>query len=186
MKVYEVSAVQPLHNPPEPPETISVVVDAAKATLEQEFQLSQRLDSKIQYQLAVATGWFGAAQLAAVGLLADGDVDDGWLAATTTLALGTLFLLAVAAFRAFGAWKLRDDIALSPDQLRGWIDRTYARDPQAAGELGKAYARVLEERRSNNDKRVTAVEKTFFWCAVAVGLAAVELVVALAARILAG
>lgn len=165
------------------PEDIGHVVESARAAVEEELKLSERLDRKIQFQFAVAAAWFGATQAFVAAILGT-RVPAGWVIAILGLAIVATGLMAKAIQTTFSVWKLRPDKALDPDDIAAFADRVHERDPTVPGEIAKHYAVVARSRRERNEERVTAVQNSFEWCAYAVAATFGELLLALAARLI--
>ncbi len=166
------------------PDEISAVLESARSAVDQEFHLSQRLDTKMQYQFAVTAGWFGVAQTFAAVVLNRADVPPFWIG--LVLVLGGLSIASVAwAIReTFAVWKLRPDKGIDPEKLKVWADRVHARDPVVPGEIAKEYAVLLDERRSRNEQRASAIKTSYKWCGYSVAITTAELIVALVSRLL--
>ena len=93
----------------DPPEVLPEVVSAARAAVEQEFQISERLDSKARGLVVLAGQWFAVAQAVSAVAYSTKNPHD-WmlytvagLAAAGAVALGATFVFA------WKVWRVRDE-----------------------------------------------------------------------------
>jgi hypothetical protein len=168
----------------EPPEALAEVVHTARAAVEQEFQISERLDSKARGLVTLAGQWFAVAQAVSAVAYATKTPHD-WmlyavagLAATGAIALGFTFLFA------WRVWRVRDEGAVSP----GGLDQMKARalqDPNTMSLLVDHYASLLRDRRKTNKTRAEALTKAQWIWFAAMALPLIQVGFALATRLFA-
>src|SRR5215211_3446208 len=137
----------------EPPEGLPEVLNAARGALEQEFQISERLDRKARGLATLAGQWFAIAQaVSAIAYSTKGAHDWMLYFVAGTAALGAVALGATF-FWAWNVWKVRGEEAVSP---RGLMQmKAAAGDP---GLLVDHYAAMLGDRRATNKERRQALE----------------------------
>lgn len=164
---------------------MSPLIEAGRGALEEEFQLAQRLDTKIQYQIAVTAGWFAVTQTFAAAVLNRAEAPRFWIIVVIVLGVLAVLTLYHALRATFEVWRLRPDKGVSSEHLRNWTNRAHQHDdPQVAGELAKEYAVLLDQRRANNDTRAGALQTSFWWCGVAASVIGIEFIAALGVRLL--
>lgn len=162
---------------------LTQVVDVSRAALEQEFQISERLDAKARGQVTLAGQWYAVVQAVAAVAFAARGVDREWLfAVSATAVLGGL-ALAGAVTLSWRVWRLHDEDAVSPKGLLEMKAEATRDDGEVLELLVTHYASKLQSRRETNRSRSDALkcaERLWF---VAMGLPLVELVLALCARL---
>jgi hypothetical protein len=168
----------------EPPDEIKYVIDAAREAIVQEFQIAERLDSKGRTQVTLAAGFFTVAQAVAAGTLASQGIAKAWLVAVIVIAAVAGLIVAITLKETFEAWRLLDERDVKPDRLRSLAEESYADDRLVPGKLAKIYASILEARRENNETRARRFEEATEWMFRAMAITIVELIVAMAARLL--
>ena len=163
---------------PQPPRDVSEAVAAARAAVDQEFQISERLDAKARGLVVVAGQWFAIAQAVSAIAYSTKDAHDWmlyWVAGTAVA--GGAFLALTFVF-CWNVWKLRNEPAVSP---RGLMQMKEA-DPAL---LVDHYASILEDRRVTNSKRRRALEVAQLLWFGAMALPLIQLGFALATRLFA-
>lgn len=155
-----------------------LAIDAARAAIEQEFKIAERLDAKSRNQLAVIAGWFAVAQsAAAIALRAAVDAtDSGFLTAGLILsAVAGGVAVFVVLLLHLRAWRLHDEEDVAPEGLREMLSA--ARDPSRdfAADLIEHYADVLGTRRANNVTRSKTFDNARPWVIVAAMTTLIEL-----------
>ena len=163
---------------------LSMVVETARAAVEQEFQIAERLDSKARNQMAVSGTWYAVVS-AIAGLALRAQLDSGannllFAAIVVTAGAGAVCLI-VALFFSYGVWRLRTETEVTHEGLSEML--ADARDPSVdvAEKLVEHYRALLAHRRANNKERSAAFARSVDWWIAAVVLALIELVLALAA-----
>lgn len=159
------------------------MVAAAQSALELENQRADRLDSKARNQMTLAGSWFAVVQaVAAVSLRAH--TPTGWnIAIAATAALAGVALIC-AMRQSAKVWMLRPQPAVTQETLE---DMTLAaqQDPETFDErLVQQYRHMLGRIQKVNETRADALDAATMWWWATLGLALVELAVALLARIL--
>lgn len=168
---------------------LTILLDAVKATVDEEFRRSERLDAKSRNQMTLAATMFGVAQAIAVGLVNSVLAQDGTKASILAgvvagAGLVALGCLAWALIRSYRSWDLRNEKALAVETFETYLGAAQAGNPNVGAKLVTQYAKVARARRDNNNARVSAVERAARACAVTSAWVGVELVLAFAAIIL--
>lgn len=164
-------------------EGLSEVVSVARGAVEQEFQVSERLDAKARGQVTLAGQWFAVVQAVSAVAFAAAGVE-GWLLlgiGATAVAGGTL--LAVTFWHSSKVWKVREEDAVHPHGLLELKRRATSDEAGALEVVVQHYASLLQSRRRTNKLRADALEEAegiWLW---AMGLPLAQLVLALAARL---
>jgi hypothetical protein len=166
------------------PEVLPEVLNTARAAVEQEFQISERLDTKARALITLSGQWFAVAQaVSAVAFTTEKPRDWMlWTVAGTALAGG--IALGLLFFFCWRVWRIRDEEAVSP---RGLLQMHSAavNDPNATKLLVEHYAAMLRDRRTTNKSRADALAVAQGWWFVAMALPFVQLGFALATRLFA-
>jgi hypothetical protein len=158
------------------------VVDALRASAEQEFAIAERLAGKARQAFALGAGVFIVAQTVAFGNFEATKLssrEQHWIIALAILAVLVLGVAALATIKADAPAASRD---LPLEKLEADLNAAYEGDPNVIGRLGEYYLGVVRSRRHANKNRR-------FWYALARGLVSaslvattVELIFALIAR----
>ena len=170
---------------------LSILLDAAKATIDEEFKRGERLDATSRNQMTLAATMFGVSQAITVGLvngvLAQENSKASFLvalvAATGIVALGCL---AWALVRSYRSWDIRTEKALGIETFDDemYLGAAKAGNPNVGANLVTAYARIARVRRTNNTMRAEATKRAALACGVTLAWVGVELILAFAAVIL--
>lgn len=165
-----------------PPEGLPEVLNTARAAVDQEFQIAERLDAKARSLVTLGGQWFAIAQAVSAVAYSTRDAH-GWMlwalggtALAGGVALGALF------FFAWRVWSIRDEEAVSPAGLLE-MERTASEDPEALKLLVRHYASILQDRRKPNKDRADALSVAQVVWFFAMALPFVQLGFALATRL---
>jgi hypothetical protein len=136
---------------------LAFVLEEARAALDAEWQLANRLDEKARGQATLAGAWFAVTQAIAAAAVA-GHVHKGWVYALTAgLALQAVCLVRLLAATA-SVWKLRNERGCGVASLRAMQGDAEA-DPVAfAGKALDFYATILGNAREANAERAAAFD----------------------------
>jgi hypothetical protein len=167
---------------------LTILLDAVKTTVDEEFRRSERLDAKSRNQMTLAATMFGVAQAIAVGLVNSVLAQEGTKASilagvVSGAGIVALCCLAWALMLSYRSWGFRDEKALAVETFETYLGAAQAGNPNVGAKLVKQYAKVARARRDNNNERVTAVERAARACAVTSACVGAELVLAFAAVI---
>ena len=168
----------------DPPEDLSEVLTAARAALDQEFQVSERLDAKARGLATQAGQWFAVAQAVSAIAYSTKDAKDWMLYSVAGTALAGAVALGVTFFFCWRVWKVRDEPAVHPRGLQQMRAAALA-DAEAGSKLVDHYASHLADRRKTNKQRADALETAQWLWFFAVALPLVQLGLALATRLFA-
>lgn len=162
---------------------LSILLDATRNVMDEEFKRSERLDSKSRNQVGVTATFFAVVQAGVISLIG------GRLGSSVTATWSIDWFLPVAAALAaiamlvavlvsYGSWKLRDEDALDIETIRAYVAYARAGDPLVGVKLIEAFAHIAEDRREKNEMRATALSHAVVACGATIALATVQLVVA--------
>jgi hypothetical protein len=164
------------------PDGLNYVYEVTKNELDQQFRISERLDSKARGLFALAAAVFAAAQ--ALALRPDvleglGKSDKDHLVHVATIAggvlLGALLSTAVAIF-------VRRDKSVEPtvliDDLNGLAMGTKS-DTQVSQSLVSIYISLLDKRQKKNQSRAKLLWLVQILCVAVIAVSAWELILAL-------
>jgi len=149
-------AALPPSNPlvPAPPGSdLEQAIALLQARVEEEFRISERLDSKARQLFALAAAVFAAAQAAAVASL-DGSANTsgtGRLIVLVSAVSGALMLLLVGQ-RLANFEEPMEEKNLDPDEVRDWIEENEGEEPVLLAILG-GLSRLAKDRSRNNKAR---------------------------------
>lgn len=140
----------------EPPAALPEVLNTARAAVDQEFQISERLDSKARGLVVLAGQWFAVAQAVSAIAYSTKDAHDWMLYCVAGTAAAAAVALGFTFFFAWQVWKVRPEEAVSPGGLMQM--KAVADDPGSMGSLIDHYATTLRNRRLANKRRSNALE----------------------------
>jgi hypothetical protein len=153
-----------------------------QARMDEEFRISERLDSKQRQAFALAAAFFAVAQTVAFGSFAQGNLHSSARALIGILAVAAALVLVMVMHRLRDGEELRTEDDVRPDAIVKWCNE--ADDPgyvsaRLVGELSEVAKRRSDSNklRATNYDRVADVAR---WSLIAT---AVELLVAVALRI---
>jgi hypothetical protein len=152
------------------------VIESARSMVNEQFQIAERLDRKVRYQVATSGAFFAVVQAIALNAITGADLSTSWITTLAAFALPSAFLTIGALAAASRAWKTQIEHDLPVADLRDLIDRIQRGDDLALRELAHHYVNVAEERREGNKQRVKRVRKAADAALMSVGLTGVELV----------
>jgi len=160
----------------EPSDGLAEVLNAARAAVEQEFEISERLDSKARGLATTAGQWFAVVQAVSAIAYSANKADETLLYGVAgTAALGAVLLSVTFCF-CWSVWKVRDEPAVSP----GGLMQMKQSEPDL---LVDHYATMLRDRRATNKQRVDALQVAQLVWFGAMALPLVQLGFALATRL---
>jgi len=159
------------------------IVDALKASADQEFAIAERLSAKARQAFALAAGFFIVAQTVAFGgFEADklSSHEKHWILALAIVAVGALGVGVAFALKTDATYASRD---LPLERLEDDLNAAYSGDPDVIGRLGGYYLGIVRTRRGANRSRLRWYRLTI--AAVLLSLAATvsELILSLVSRI---
>jgi hypothetical protein len=160
-------------------ERLGRVIDSARSMVGEQFQIAERLDRKVRYQVATAGAFFAVVQAVAVNAITAGEALDGWTVTLAAFAVPSA-LLTVGAFAiATVAWRTQAERDLPIGELREMVDAdpNTARDPSL--DLAFHYLNLAEERRRGNARRLEWVRRVADVTTLSIVLTGVELILLL-------
>jgi hypothetical protein len=168
------------------PEAGGIILDSAKAALQQEFQLAERYDAKSRSQVTIAGSWFAVVQ-AVVAVVVPSITFVPWRVSLFCMAsvAGTAFLWSM--YMHGRVWKLRPQPGISHGTLAGMTSSAKEMKLDKFQEhVIVLYQNLLGNARTQNNERAAALETaTGYWMVAMIAIFG-ELLVALAARVSGG
>jgi hypothetical protein len=127
------------------------VLEVAEGAIAEQFQISERLDSKARGQLTIAGAWFAVVQTVARSAFDIRGLDDRWITwIIITAAAGGAALIATMVLSS-RVWRLRTESGIAPNGLIQMAND--ARRGAADEKLLLHYVDTLDRRFRNNDTR---------------------------------
>jgi hypothetical protein len=166
---------------------LAIVLDEARAAIDAESRLADRLDEKARGQATLAGAWFAVTQAVAAASLGP-HTEKGWIYAL----VAGLALQAICLVRLFSAtaqvWKLRTESAVGAESLQAMKGDLRA-DPVAfALKAVDFYSTVLAQAQKANAERADAFDdgtgnqsysSAMFWWWRVLGVGLIEMAIAL-------
>ena len=158
-------------------------ITVLRMRIDEEFRITERLDSKARQAFALAAGFFAVVQTVTFGGFAQGDVSSpervGLLVAAVVAGVGVI----VVAHRLTGSEGLLDEDDVTPEAIVQWCNAA-GEDPEyvsvrLVGEL----SRMARSRSKNNEVRTTRYDTVALAARWSLILAGVELLVAIVVRL---
>lgn len=165
-----------------PPGNAASIVDALKASADQELTIAERLSGKARQTFALAAGVFVVAQTVAFGSFKVDNIsgrEQDWLLG---LAIGAVVILAFAAVATIKADATVDSRDLPLAELENDLNASYEGDTEVTGRLGGYYLGVVRTRREANDTRRWWYKRARFIVVLSLLATVAELILSLAAR----
>lgn len=154
-----------------------------RARVDEEFRITERLDSKSRQAFALATGFFAVVQAVAFGALAQSSVNGGEKAVLlTATVLAGLSVLNVAHRLANGEETL-EEADVKPEAIAGWFGEAGAEPGSVSRHLVIELSVMARARTDNNTIRATNYGKVAAAMRLSLILTGVELVAAISVRI---
>jgi len=160
---------------------INYVLDAARDSISQEFQIAERLDAKARGQMTLAGAWFAIVQAVAGIALRDNSLAPGWSAAVVASAGLAALSLGWAFYRHYAVWRLRNETGFNADAIHTFGRWAADEETNLGGTLVEYYEQILGERQDRNGERVEEFDKAVPAWFLALGFTFLELMVALLA-----
>lgn len=164
---------------------LAEVINVARAAVEQEFQVSERLDAKARGQVTLAGQWFAVAQAVSAVAFAVKGVEGWLLYAVGATALVGGALLVIMFVQTSKVWRVREEDAVHPRGILQLKERALNDDAGALEVTVQHYARILQGRRRTNKLRADALEKAEKIWLLAMAAPLLQLGFAIAARLFA-
>jgi len=149
--------------------------------VDQEFQRTERLDSKSRQAFALAAGLFALTQAGAFASFAENAVDSQERLGILIGAVLALAALGLTAFRLHHAENLRDEKSLPLEAIHDWSLEPQ-QDRLLTAWLILSHLHVAKKRTDSNTTRVEQVKGVRSAAALTLAICATELIVALAVR----
>lgn len=159
------------------------IVDALRASADQEFNIAERVAAKARQAFVLAAAVFTVAQTVAFGNFEAAQLTSAEKTVLLALAIASVVCLGLAARESLRADDVVDSRDLSLDVLEQDLNAAYAGDPDALGRLGGYYLGVVRSRRTANDVRRRAYKRGRTAANLSLVVTTTELIVALIARI---
>ncbi len=157
-------------------------ITVLRARIDEEFRISERLDSKSRQAFALAAGFFAVVQTVAFGAFAQDNVDGlerFLMLAAAVIAAGAVI---VVADRLTNGEELLEEADVTPEAIVGWCEE--ADDPEyVPARLVRELARMARRRAENNEIRARRYDRVVVSTRWALILAGLELLVAIFVRL---
>lgn len=183
LQVTEGGPAETATQPPGSPTDVGYVLDALRTSLEQEFQIAERLAAKTRQLFALALAFFTVVQTVAFGSFASSDIAAGEKLAMLLIASLAIVVLAISAFIAARADTLVPARDVRLEDLRDDLNAAYEGDEAVPGRLAKYYLGVVRSRRAANETRRRRYGHLQYVAGASIAVTTIELVVSLASRI---
>ena len=158
------------------------VLTVLRGRIDEEFRISERLDTKARQGFATAAAFFAGAQAAAVASLAQANLGSVGKLAILASALAAAIALGVVANLLHSSEKLREERDLLPEDVMEWCCNLA--EPNAiAAHLIQGLAEVASYRATSNAARVARCEDVSLAARWTLLICGIELACALATRI---
>jgi hypothetical protein len=158
------------------------VVDALKASVDQEFSIAERLSAKARQSFALAAGVFVVAQTVAFGGFASAKLSGAEQHVMIWLAIGAVVALALAVGFTLKADATYDSRDLPLEKLEDDLNAAYSGDHEVLGRLGGYYLGVVRSRRKANASRRKWYSRTRGAVVLSLAATVAELVFSLVSR----
>jgi hypothetical protein len=158
-------------------------ITVLRARVDEEFRISERLDSKARQAFALGTGFFVVVQTVAFGGFAQATVNSTervLLLAGAVVAAGALLIVA---HRLSNGEELLDEADFKPEKIVQWCDEAGSDSEYVSVRLVSELAHMTRRRAENNVIRGRNYDKVVFAARWALILAGVELLTAIAVRL---
>jgi hypothetical protein len=159
------------------------LLDIARASADQEFQIAERLAAKARQGFGLAAAYFAICQTVSFGgfeaARINGD-ERAWVIYLAVFAAGSLFAAAIATMRADGLYDSGD---LPLEKMPQELDAAYEGDDDVLQRLTEFFLGIAVSRRKANKRRRSAYKVARAFTFISMGATTVQLVVALVARI---
>jgi hypothetical protein len=164
---------------------LAQAITLLRARIDEEFQVSNRLDSKQRQAFALATAFFAIVQTVAFGAMDTNGVtqDERILIGLTGVVAGA-FVVWVAT-RLIEAESLKSEDDVKPEAIVGWYE-TATKPTDFAGHAVQELRVVAERRRDSNKVRADRVRDVQGAAALALVFTGVELLAALVVKTFGG
>lgn len=160
------------------------VVAVARAVVDQEVEVTQRLENKARQQVVLAAQWFAIVQAVFAVALNHEDDSVTWLVWTAAgLAIVGGLVLGLTILLGWCTWRVRADSEVTPHGLIQMKEKAHHRDG-VLDAMVVHYANLLQARRANNRVRSDwAMRAEYAWF-IAMFIPFAQLAAALAAILL--
>lgn len=166
---------------PDPPGRIGLAIEALRARVVEEFQISERLDSKGRQVFALAAAFFAVAQTVAFGSFRVAQVTGAERVGIATLGLCAAVALLVTGHRLANSEEPQSEQDIGPSKIEEWA-RTV--DDNEFGRLLIVHLREIADRRTaSNKRRVARYRMIESMARVALVLTGTEIIFAVASRL---
>jgi type VI protein secretion system component VasK len=130
---------------------LGLAIEALRARIDEEFRITERLDTKARQAFALAAAVFAVGQTVAFGSFAAGNVVRSERVAILILAVMAALALALTAHKVADAEDLRRERDIDPSAIERWARERD--DEMFAREMVVHLREVADRRAANNEKR---------------------------------
>lgn len=154
-----------------------------RSRVDEEFRITERLDSKTRQAFALSAGFYAVIQTVAFGSFAQSEVSSPERAALLAVAVAAGALLARVAYVATRAEELRDERDIKPSSIVDWANAAGQDNEYVRSHLVTGLRDTAEARAGSNEKRAARYESVVDAARIAMIAVGVELIVAIVARL---
>jgi hypothetical protein len=151
--------------------------------IDEEFRITERLDSKTRQAFALSAGFYAVIQTVAFGSFAQADVSGTERVVLLLCAVAAGGLLARVAHLVTRAEELRGETDIRPSAIVKWANEAGDNPEHVRSQLVTQLSDVAEKRDAENKKRGGRYDAVVDAARLALIAAGVELLVAVAARL---
>ena len=158
------------------------IVDALRASADQEFNIAERLSGKARQSFALAAGFFIVAQTVAFGGFEATKLsahEKNWIIALAIASVAALASAVFTALKADATYKSRD---LPLETLEDDLNAAYEGKSDVIGKLGGYYLGIVRTRREANARRREWYQRTRVAVIISLLATVSELVFSLVSR----
>lgn len=175
------TVIRPQFPPPDDGD-LSLVLHRAESSIAEEFEITQRLDSKARAQISSAGAWLAISiGITGAALTRSKPIDRPYVVAVIVLAVLAIALLCVTAFYTWSVWQLRKEDSIAPAALIEMAAIGRKSEEDLAEKLVEHYAATLASRRGTNKTRADAFHRATPWWGATLAVTLMELVAVLVA-----
>jgi hypothetical protein len=159
---------------------LAPIADVVRSQISQEFQISERLDSKARNQIAIGGTWYAITQAVAGFAFRVHEPGSFWAVLVGVTAGIGGFCLVMTMIHSYRVWRLHFERDFSPEGVHQMLSDAEAGRPVEPA-LIRTYANTLATRRGNNAARSEAFSASTRWWLIAAAVTLLELLIALGA-----
>jgi hypothetical protein len=162
------------------PGDLGPVLDSIRADVDEQFRISERIDTKARNLIAVAGAFFTVVQALAKDAIVSSSTSADERIVIAALGVVAALMLVAAIVATAGAWRLLNEGLMPEEHFERLVDEVNDGSDRGPRDLSKLYLLVLGVRRENNVRRARRLSAATGLCMAAVLAALAELIVTFA------